>query len=94
MSTVGEVLKRHGLVAERRRRGEVFKVKRGTLTAPQRPNYLLGVDFKGWFLPSGGRRCDPLTVTDLHSRFILKIDALEEAKTYFAKAAFKALFRR
>ena len=35
--------------AERRRRGAVFKVERGTLTAPERPNHVLGVDFKGWF---------------------------------------------
>ena len=94
ISTVGEVLKRHGLVAERRRRGAVFKVERGTLTAPERPNHVLGVDFKGWFLTGDGRRCDPLTVTDLHSRFILKIEGLEEARTSFAKAAFRALFRR
>ena len=94
VSTVGEVLKRHGLVAERRRRGAVFKMERGTLTAPERPNHVLGVDFKGWFLTGDGQRCDPLTVTDLHSRFILKIDALEEARTSFAKASFRALFRR
>ena len=84
ISTVGEVLKRHGLVAERRRRGAVFKVERGTLTAPERPNHVLGVDFKGWFLTGDGRRCDPRTVTDLHSRFILKIEGLEEARTSFA----------
>ena len=35
VSTVGEVLKRHGLVAERRRRGAVFKAERGNLTAPE-----------------------------------------------------------
>ena len=50
-------------------------------TAPERPNHVLGVDFKGWFLTADGQRCNPLTVTDLHSRFILKIDALEEART-------------
>ena len=31
---------------------------------------------------------------DLHSRFILEIDAPEEARTSFAKAALRALFRR
>ena len=85
ISTVSEVLKRHGLVAERRRRGAVFKVERGRLTVAERPNHVLGVDFKGWFLTGDGRRCDPLTVTDLHSRFILKIEGLEEARTSFAK---------
>ena len=88
------MLKRHGLVAERRRRGAVFRVERGTLTTPEGPNHVLGVDFKGWFLTGDGKRCDPLTVTDLHSRFILKIEGLEKARTSFAKAAFCALFRR
>ena len=37
VSTAGEVLKRHGLVAERRRRGAVFKVERGRLTVAERP---------------------------------------------------------
>ena len=50
VSTVGEVLKRHGVVAERRRRGAVFNFERGSLSAPERPNHVLGVDFKGWFL--------------------------------------------
>lgn len=94
VSTVGEVLKRHGLVTERRRRGAVFKVERGSRSTAERPNHVMGVDFKGWFLTGDGRRCDPLTVTDLHSRFILKIDALEEARTTWTQAAFRALFRR
>lgn len=94
VSTVGEVLKRHGMVAERRRRGAVFKVAREALTAPERCNHVLGVDFKGWFETGDGRRCDPLTVTDLFSRFILKIEALPEARTAWTKAAFRALLRR
>jgi transposase-like protein len=40
VSTVGEVLKRHGMVAERRRRGAVFKAERGALTAPERCNHV------------------------------------------------------
>ena len=40
-----------------------------------------------------GKCCDPLTETDLHRRFIVKIDGLEEARTSVAKAAFRALFR-
>lgn len=94
VSTVGEVLKRHGMVAERRRRGAVFKATRGALTPPERCNHVLGVDFKGWFETGDGQRCDPLTVTDLFSRFILKIDALPEARTAWTQAAFRALFRR
>ncbi len=93
VSTVGEVLKRHGMVAEQRRRGGVFTVERGKLAAPERCNHVLGVDFKGWFLTGDGHRCDPLTVTDLHSRFLMKIEALEEARTAWVMASFRALFR-
>ena len=60
--------------------GEVLKAERGALTAPERCNHVLGVDFKGWFETGDGKRCDPLTVTDLFSRFILKIGALPEAR--------------
>jgi hypothetical protein len=34
-----------------------------------------------------------VTVTDLFSRFILKIEALPEARTAWTKAAFLSLFR-
>ena len=76
-------------------RGHRYQTDRqGRLTVAERPNPVLGVDFKCWFLTGDGKRCDPLTVTDLHSRFILKIEGLEEARTSFAMAAFRALFRR
>ena len=69
-STVGEVLKRNGLVKSRRRRAGKFRVDRGELTAGERPNHVLGVDFKGWFNTADGERFDPLTVSDLHSRYL------------------------
>ena len=93
VSTVGEVLKRHGMVAERRRRGGVFKVERGTLTAAERCHHVLGVDFKGWFLTQDGQRCDPLTVSDLYSRYLLKAQALPQATTRWTQRAFRALFK-
>ncbi|HEY5745323.1 MAG TPA: helix-turn-helix domain-containing protein [Chryseolinea sp.] len=76
VSTVGEVLKRHGMVEARKRRGAVFKVERGALTPSERCNHVLGVDFKGWFTTADGERCDPLTVTDLHSRYLLRAEGL------------------
>ena len=94
ISTVGEVLKRHGMVETRRSRGAVFKVERSALTVPERCNHVLGVDFKGWFLTADGERCDPLTVTDLYSRFLLRAEGLPQATTRWTMAAFRALFRR
>lgn len=69
-STIGDLLKREGLVARRRRvrrplpRTQPF----ARVTAA---NDLWCVDFKGWFRTQDGRRCDPLTVSDAHSRALL-----------------------
>ena len=93
VSTVGEVLKRHGMVEARKRRGAVFKVERGSLTTPLRNNHSWGVDFKGWFLTADGERCDPLTVTDLYSRYLLKAEGLPQATTRWTQRAFRELFR-
>jgi len=94
VSTVGEVLKRHGMVKVRKRRGAVFKVERGALTVPEHSNHVVGVDFKGWFMTGDGKRCDPLTVTDLHSRYLSMAQGLTQATTQWTQAAFRGLFRR
>jgi len=94
ISTVGEVLKRHGMVAEKKRRGGVFKVERGTCTPPEHCNHVLGVDFKGWFLTGDGERFDPLTVTDLHSRYLMRAEGLPQATTKWTQRAFRSMFRR
>lgn len=74
-STVGDILKRNGLVVCRKPR------HRATPTpSPFAPhceaNVTWAVDFKGWWRLGNGVICHPLTVTDLHSRFILLIRCL------------------
>ena len=59
-STAGEILKRAGLVAGRRRRRRAPPRLCG-LTAPARPNHVWGVDHKGWIRLGDGTRCEPLT---------------------------------
>ena len=41
------------------------------LAAATAPNDVWTADFKGWFRTGDGTRCDPLTVTDACSRFVL-----------------------
>jgi transposase InsO family protein len=69
-STVGELLKRQGLVTARKKR-----LRRYPRTEPLRhadkPNAVWSMDFKGWFRLGDGTRCDPLTVTDAFSRYLL-----------------------
>jgi hypothetical protein len=33
-------------------------------------------DFKGWFRTGDGRRCDPFTLSDAHSRYLLRSQAV------------------
>ena len=71
-STAGEVLKRAGLVHGRRRRWRAPQ-RLDALTAPERANQVWGVDHKGWIRLGDGTRCEPLTVTDILSRYLLKV---------------------
>lgn len=82
-STIGALLDRHGLVVHRRKRNKATPSAR-PLAHCQEPNAVWSVDFKGWFRTGDGTRCDPLTLSDGHTRFILCCQALSD-KTGFAK---------
>jgi transposase InsO family protein/PHD/YefM family antitoxin component YafN of YafNO toxin-antitoxin module len=74
-STVGDLLKRHNLVpAVRRRRPRVHKA--GKPPAPEALNGVWAADYKGDFRTRDGKRCYPLTITDLYSRALLTCQAL------------------
>lgn len=71
-STMGGILKREGLIQERRRRRR--PVAQGKVAAPAAaPNDEWAIDFKGWFRTRDGERCDPLTVTDTASRYLIEV---------------------
>jgi len=93
ISTLGEILKRHGMIEARRRRPGAFDVKRGELTQALRPNHVWATDFKGWFYTEDKERCDPLTVTDLFSRYLIGAQALPQATQAWTRMAYSNLFR-
>lgn len=69
-STMGDLLRREGLSQPRRRARYVVPLTQ-PLAAAQIPNDVWTADFKGWFRTADGTRCDPLTVADACSRFVL-----------------------
>jgi len=75
-STGSEILRREGLSQPRRRRRRPLTVEQpfGAVAAA---NDAWCIDFKGWFRTGDGRRCDPLTVTDAFSRYLLAVQAIE-----------------
>jgi transposase InsO family protein len=71
VSTLGRVLVSQGLVRSRVRRRHGPLQTRSELTVAVRANQVWGVDFKGWFRTGNGQRCEPLTVSDRFSRYVL-----------------------
>lgn len=75
-STITDILKRAGEVAPRGRQRRPIPVEQ-PFSEVAGPNDTWCIDFKGWFRTQDGERCDPLTVTDAHSRFLLCCQIME-----------------
>src|SRR6266436_3368414 len=92
-STIGALLQREGLVVPRRKR-----VRTAPYSAPlahaDGPNRVWCADFKGWFRTADGERIDPLTISDAHSRYLLRGQAVEKTDTARVQAIFEAAFRQ
>lgn len=93
-STLGAKLKAHGLVRPRRRRRVQLVVEPGVLTQSEHPNHVWAVDFKGWFRTGDGQRCDPLTISDLHSRYVLCCELTAHQSYEAARPVFERVFAR
>jgi putative transposase len=92
-STFKRVLERAGLT-QKRRRGRAREA--GRLCNGRRasaPNEVWTVDFKGWWR-NGDKRCEPLTVRDEHSRYVLEVRAVENARSETVHKSFEQLFER
>ncbi len=75
-STVSEILRRHGLsrIARRRRRATPSTQP---FASCQEANAVWCADFKGWFRTGDGAKCTPLTISDAHSRYLLRCQGLD-----------------
>ena len=77
-SSVGDLLTRHGLTVPRRRRQHA-PPRTQPLAHADAPNAVWCADFKGWFRTGDGAKCTPFTLSDAHSRYLLRCQALGEA---------------
>jgi len=59
----------------------------------QAPNEVWTVDFKGWWYAQG-QRCEPLTVRDEFSRYVLELRAMADARGETVRVCFERLFER
>ncbi|WP_245262752.1 helix-turn-helix domain-containing protein [Mesorhizobium sp. LSJC269B00] len=90
-STVGAILARHGLVRARKR-PRLRACGNGPWPQPQEPNAVWTGDHKGWFRTRDGWRCEPLTVMDASSRYLLALEATGSTADSEAWPVFERLF--
>jgi len=90
-STVADLLRREGLSQPRRHRRPALTVEQ-PFAAVVAPNDAWCIDFKGWFRTAEGIRCDPFTVSDAHSRYLLGLEIIEPVSAAVGKVTDR-LFR-
>ena len=91
--TIARILHRANKVRERRKHAPMSIVDRAPAVAALAPNDVWTVDFKGWWRTLNGDRCEPLTVRDAHSRFLLAV-VVCSTKKRDVRVVFERLFRR
>ena len=92
-STFKRVLERTSLTQKRRRRRapEAGRLSSGRQAAAL--NEVWTVDFKGWWRKAE-QRCEPLTVRDEYSRYLLEVRAVEDAGSETVRKSFERIFER
>jgi len=93
-STVGDILRRNGLVEPRRRRRPTVPRAPSALVQPEAPNDLWCTDFKGQFRMQDGRYCYPLTLTDAVSRYLLVCQGVHTPSAEQVKPWLERAFRQ
>lgn len=91
-SAIGALLKREGLTVPRRPRRRTPPYQE-PFAACDQPNAVWCADFKGWFRTGDGERCDPLTISDATTRYLLRCLAVNRPDYEHAWAVFDATFR-
>jgi transposase InsO family protein len=92
-SSFKRVLERAGLVQPRRLRHRQHSGRIYSGRKAQAPNEVWTVDFKGWWHVQG-RRCEPLTVRDEFSRYVLELRAMANARGETVRVCFERLFEQ
>jgi transposase InsO family protein len=91
-STFGNILNRAGLTSPKRkkRRTTPYSEPFSEVTAP---NQLWCMDFKGYFSTADGSRCDPFTITDAHSRYLIRCQIVSRMDLSQVRAVCDAAMR-
>ena len=92
LSTIAELLRSRGLSHPQRKRQRT-PLYPSPFAEVAEANQTWCADFKGWFRTQDGTRCDPLTITDAHTRFLLRCQITPKTDRLHVEAVFDAAFR-
>jgi putative transposase len=92
VSTIGALFDREGLTVKRRvrRRSPPSSAPFAHCGAA---NDVWCIDFKGWFVTGDGETCEPLTLCDAHSRYLLRCQAMARLDSEHVWPVLEAAFR-
>jgi putative transposase len=90
VSTIGRVLRDSGMSRPRRR---TRAHGTGELAAAEQANQTWAIDFKGWCRTGDGARCEPLTITDQATRYLLCCQALSATGGAQVQPLMERIFR-
>jgi putative transposase len=94
MATIARILRRAGVVQSRRRGKPLSVVNQAPSVAAQAPNDVWTMDFKGWWRTHDSSRCEPFTVRDAFSRYVLAITVLPSTTGVQVRAELERLFKK
>lgn len=92
ISTIGLFLRKQGLTCSIKRRRKCTPTE-FPLTQGCYSNHVWSADFKGHFKTGDGRRCNPLTISDDASRYLLCCFHLERANGPLTQKQFQRIFQ-
>jgi putative transposase len=91
--TIARILERAGEVVPRRRTPPRSRPGEAPQADVEKPGDLWTVDFKGWWNANDGARCEPLTVRDAASRFVLCARLMNDTSGEAVQVVFAQLFK-
>jgi putative transposase len=92
-STVARILRRLGKVKRRRPPVRIWTVDGRPQVEVSGADDLWTMDFKGWWRARNGQRCEPFTVRDAYSRFVLAARLLPSTRGELVRHVLEQLFR-
>ena len=94
LSSIKRIFERSGWVKKRRRRPAASGGRLHADRVAEEANDVWTVDFKGWWHVGDGGRCEPLTVRDEKTRYVLAIRGMSASTTEAVRSVFEELFHR